>query len=372
MDVNVNASLPELQIVSIMSVPPLKVTDPRKFRQVLLSDPSFNTSTIDGCYQICLYYDKMKEEDHDGWHLAGWIVESLAMVLLEHPLLAGRLHRREVGDFEIVSNDSGIRLLEAMYPICLAEFLVLNEKENLEGELVFWKEIDDHFPQFSPLFYVQVTNFECGGYSIGISCSLLLAEVLVVENFLKKWSEIHNKMLPNNEVMKTPMAIFSHPHVKNHDLLPSHIINRTITKKNEVKNLVFKITTEGVDFNQGLWRELAMHCVEGAEKKLHIKMGSDFSLLVKESFEVIKVETCSKGGYSMQGLCLNNQITCTTWNDFGVYEVAFQEGNKPVHVSHWIGSVVNGHVMAFPCSKKNVSAAIVVSPPLQTNINHLH
>ncbi|CAL0314323.1 unnamed protein product [Lupinus luteus] len=367
MDVNVNSSLPKLHIVSIMSVPPLKVTEPRKFRQVLLSDPSLNTSTIHGCYQICLYYDKLKEEDHDGWHLAGWIVESLAMVLLEHPLLAGRLHRREVGDFEIVSNDSGIRLLEAKYPICLAEFLVLNEKENLEGELVFWNEIDDQFPQFSPLFYVQVTNFECGGYSIGISCSLLLAEVLVVENFLKKWSEIHHKMVPKNELMKIPMAIFSHPPVKNHDFLPSHIINRTITK-NKVKNLVFKITTEGVDFNQGLWRELAMLCVEGAENKLHIKMGSAFSLLVKESFEVFKVETCSKNGYSMQGLCLKNQITCTTWNDFGVYEVAFQEGNKPVHVSHWLGSIVNEHVIAFPCPKKNVSAIIIVPPTLETQL----
>ncbi|KAJ1391723.1 Transferase [Sesbania bispinosa] len=358
----------KLQTVSIMSVPPLKVTEPRRVRQVLVTDTLY-PKAIQGCYHIVLYYEKLNEEDH-GWSLAGWIVESLARVLLDHPLLAGRLQRKEVSDgtvTEIVSNDSGIRLLEARYPTTLKEFLELNEKEDLESELVFWKEIDEHHPEFCPLFYV--TNFDCGGYSIGISCSLLLAEVLVVENFLKKWVQIHNKMLPQNKDTKTP--IFHHTSQENSEPLPSEIISRT-QSKNGVQSMVFKITAEDVDFSKEYWGEIVMFCIEDAEQKLDIKMGSDFSLVVKDSAEVIKVETCSKtkSKYNLQGLLdIQKKILGATWNDFGVYEVAFHEGNKPVHVSCWIASNAagdDGHVMAVPCPEENACAVIIVSPLVET------
>ena len=214
---------------------------------------------------------------------------------------------------------------------------------------------------FRFFFLFQVTNFECGGYSIGISCSLLLAEVLVVDNFLKKWAEIHNKMLPQNgEINKKP--IFYHPVLKSPEALPKDVISRTLGK-NGVESMVFKITSEDASFNKESWRELAMLCVEDAKQKLNIQMGSNFSFLVKESSGVIKVESCSNSGHNVQGLALKNQITPTTWNDFGLYEVAFCEGNKPVLVSCWIASVADGHVMAVPYPKENVSAVIIVSPP---------
>lgn len=166
--------LQNLQIVSVTSVSPAKLTEPQQVCQVLFSDTetevdnNININSIQGCYQTVLYYEKMndEEEDHD-WSLTGWIVDSLAKTLLEYPLLAGRLKRREVGyesddnntRLEIVSNDSGIRLLEARYLTRLSEFLELNKMEHHhEAQLVFWKEIDAQFPQFSPLFYVQA-NF---------------------------------------------------------------------------------------------------------------------------------------------------------------------------------------------------------------------
>ncbi|XP_061343927.1 anthranilate N-benzoyltransferase protein 2-like [Gastrolobium bilobum] len=362
-----NHSLKKLQIVAVTSVKPAKETESRQVRQVLVSDDhSVHPRTIDGCYQIVLYYEKLNEEERS-WCLAGWIVESLTRALMEHPLLAGRLQRRGGvgGDthkcLEIVSNDSGIRFLEARYPTSLSQFLELNKKEHLEAELVFWKEIDDQCLEFSPLVYIQVTNFECGGYSIGISCSLLLAEILIVENFLKKWAEIH-KMLPQNEEIKTPT--FYYPDLKIHEPLPSYIISQT-ENKNGVLSTVFEVTTKDANFS----KELALLCVEDAERKLNLKMGSDFSLVVKKSSEIIKVESCSKSGYNMQGLGLKNQITRATWNDFGAYEVAFHEGNKPVLVSCWIGFVADvAHVMAVPCPKENAFAVIVVSPPLEIKL----
>lgn len=159
-----NHALGELQIEAVLSVPPLTVTEPRRVRQVLASDPDvINTATnFQGCYQIVLYYNKVKE-DEVGWFLAGWIVESLGKAVLEHPILAGRLQRRDDGDgdgnrrLEIVSNDSGIRIVEARSPISMSEFVELSEKNDVEAELVFWKEIDEQHPEFSPLFYVQAS-----------------------------------------------------------------------------------------------------------------------------------------------------------------------------------------------------------------------
>ncbi|KAK7386273.1 hypothetical protein VNO78_26392 [Psophocarpus tetragonolobus] len=353
-------NLSKLQIEAVMSVSPSKETLPRQVRQVLMShtDSLVNPNAIHGSYQIVLYYENLNEEDPDMF-LAGWIVESICSALFKHPLLAGRLIDNK-GLLEIVSNDSGIRLYEARFPMILSEFLALSEKEHLEAELVFWKEIDEHNPQFSPLFYVQVTQFECGGYSIGISCSLLLADVLVAENFLKTWTEIHKNMFLQNEEIKAP--IYYHPLLKKKFESPSgDVISRTPT--NKARNIVFKVTAKDFSFNKELWRDLAMLCVAEAEHKLHKKMWTNFNLFVKESSDVIKVEGYAKNGKYKEVLdqSLNNQISGATWIDFGDH-VTFHEGNKPVLVSRWIGSTADGKVIVVPCPEEDASAVIVSFP----------
>jgi len=211
-----------------------------------------------------------------------------------------------------------------------------------------------------------VTNFECGGYSIGISCSLLLAEVFLVENFLGKWAEIHMNMSPQHEEIQTP--IFHHPRLKNPESLPPDIISRT-QRQNGVQSMVFTITTEDANFSMELWRELAMLCVKEAEQKLSTNLGSEFSLVVKESSEVAKVESCSMNGWSVEGMRVKHEMSASRWEEFGVYEVAFFEGNKPVQVSCWIDSVSDGYAMVVPLpylKHKNACAVIVVSPPLSS------
>ncbi|KAF7828470.1 protein ECERIFERUM 2-like [Senna tora] len=356
----------KLKIEAVMSVTPLKMTEPRRVRKVVVEEGEGKKSeTYGGCYQVVLYYEKGgKEGEEYGWVMGGWSVESLARALSEYPLLAGRLQRREEGEImgmEIVSNDSGIRMVEARVYTSVSDFLQSSQmKDELEAELVFWKDIDEHTPQYSPLFYV--TNFECGGYSIGISCSLFLAEIVVVENFLKKWAEIHNKILAGNGDTKTP--IFYHPRLKNPDSPPSNIISRT-PYKNEAQSMLFKITAQDLDFES-----LAMMCVEEAEKKLDRTMGSQFSLFVKDSSEVMKVEFWSKDEQRRrrrqeEELGLKSEMSSTTWDDFGVYEVAFHEGNRPVLVSRWIGSASEGNVVAVPHRENTttLSALIIVTPP---------
>lgn len=205
----------------------------------------------------------------------------------------------------------------------------------------------------------KVTNFECGGYSIGISCSLLLAEMFIIENFLGKWAEIHNNISSQHEKNLTP--IFYRPRLKNHEPLPSDIISRT-QSQNGVQSMVFKITTNELNINKELLRELAMLCVDEAEQKLGTNLGSNISLVLKESYEAIKVESCSMNEWSVNGL--KHEIIPTTWNEFGVYEVAFNEGNRPVKVCCWVGFLSDGYAMAvpLPCLKENACAVVVASP----------
>ncbi|KAL6985898.1 hypothetical protein U1Q18_019272 [Sarracenia purpurea var. burkii] len=166
-------SLPKSQIEAMRSVVPLKVSDPKLCRRVTAADFRSGSSIFRRRLHVVLYYNKASDED-TGWSLAGWMQESLGRALEEQPWVAGRLRRRGEerggggeGGLEIVSNDSGVRLLEARIRKSLAEFIELKEREeDAEAELVFWKDIDGQNPQFSPLFYVQEElRHMCGGGS---------------------------------------------------------------------------------------------------------------------------------------------------------------------------------------------------------------
>ncbi|KAI9087004.1 hypothetical protein K1719_030965 [Acacia pycnantha] len=393
------------EIEAVLTVSPLKVTEPRQVRQVQYTGQ--NSKAIAGCYHIVLYFTKSKasgDGDGDGQFLTGWAVESLAVALWEHPLMAGRLRRREDdgGDgalMEIVSNDSGIRMVEARIPMSMSQLLGMtrNDFVEVEADLVFWKDVDEHTPDFSPLFYIQenvcicafensqVTNFECGGYSIGISCSLLLTEFLIVENFLKKWSDTHrNIKTQNQEDSKKPVTpIFYHPRLKKSESPPIDIITRSPTR-NQLQNLIFKVTShqdtgfqEDNEEEDNMWKELGMICVEKAEKKLERNMMIEkISLMVTKCGEVIRVVgSCYKRSSAAAGPRKKVEeevvVVGTTWDDeFGEYEIEFEEGNKAVFVSRWInnGSACEDDhealVVAVPSPKQGVSAVIMVSLPV--------
>ncbi|THG07891.1 hypothetical protein TEA_021063 [Camellia sinensis var. sinensis] len=150
--------LPNSHIEAAQSVTPTKATDPRLSRQVAITD-SATSAIFRRRFQAILYYKKALSEE-SGWLLVGWMKLSLGKALEEQPILAGRLRRGEggKGELEIVSNDSGVRVIEARISTTLAEFLDLKEREDAEAELVFWNDVDDQNPQFSPLFYIQTKH----------------------------------------------------------------------------------------------------------------------------------------------------------------------------------------------------------------------
>ncbi|KAA3476088.1 taxadien-5-alpha-ol O-acetyltransferase-like [Gossypium australe] len=262
-------------------------------------------------------------------------LESLGRALLEQPIISGRLQKRDRndGELEIVSNDSGIRIIEAMIQTTFSEFLDLKQREEAEAQLIFWNDIDEHNPQFSPLFYVQVTNFQCGGYSIGISCSILLVDLFLRTEFLETWASIHINIVDHNNEPKLPL--FYLPGFSDTRLLPQ--FNQR-NKNMEIESLA---------------------CVEDAENGLGSEMGAEFCLFVNESFEVIKVESCSKHGMLKPKLKANMEVIYANWDDLGTNDVSFRLGNKPVHVSLWFRSILGGVVVVIPSPEEEQGAYTV-------------
>ncbi|XP_007039716.2 PREDICTED: uncharacterized protein LOC18606187 [Theobroma cacao] len=342
----------KLSIEGIMTVTPIRITDPRQTRQVLAGEV-VDPGVFQRCLNVVQYYRKENEED-SGWLVAGWIKETLGRALLEQPMICGRLRKGEQndGDLEIVSNDCGIRLIEARIQMNLSQFLDLKRREEAEAQLVFWKDIDEESPQFSPLFYVQVTNFQCGGYSIGISCSILLADLMLGTEFLKTWADIHNNIVNKNNERKLPL--FYLPGLKNTTTSSPNIISSS-SSKNSGKTMSFKINAESGSLESDWCRKAALACLEEAEHNLGSEMGAEFSLFVNESFEAIKVESCSKHGTPKPQLNLNKDFTYAKWDDFGANEVTFRQGNKPAHVSYWFTSILGGVVVVIPSLQEDAN-----------------
>lgn len=157
-----NNFVPNTQIEAMQTVPPYKVTDPRQVWKISGKHP-IGSWIFTNAFNAVLFFNKATGVEDSGWLTAGWIKESLGKALRDEPMLSGRLRRTGEGgdgEFELVSNDSGARLFEATIDVSLEDFLAMNDDvEKAESKVVFWKDIDHHNPQFSPLFYVKVCYF---------------------------------------------------------------------------------------------------------------------------------------------------------------------------------------------------------------------
>ncbi|CAL1375962.1 unnamed protein product [Linum trigynum] len=341
-------TIPKPQLEGIQTVPPSRITEPRTTRHV---SPSDEAGLTKGCFNLVLFYSNRSVREDSGWVAAGWMKESLARVLNQQPLLGGRL--RKTGDeMEIVSNDSGARLLEATVAVGLKEFMATagEVRAAAEAELVFWKEIDEQSLEFSPLLYVQVTNFKCGGYSVGISCSLLVADLLIAGNFLHKWGEIQKGMI-STSAAGANLPIFYLPNLKPNGSFTLEAFSSTPTR-GQAHTLILKITRPN---NQlGLEAQLAELCVEEAQRRFGSKGEiSSFRVVdLKESPAVLKVKTWSpesEGNEGKKPAAGGGGISAgnATWEDLGIEGVSFYAGNKPASVASWV-SWLNDDVLVMP------------------------
>ncbi|KAF3670417.1 putative oleosin 1-like [Capsicum annuum] len=326
-----------LQIEAVQTVMPNKPTDPRLSQRVFISENP-DSGKFQRRFHMVLFYNKASETD-SGWMVAGWIRESLGMALVEKPLLAGRLRSKageinnDNGDqFEIVSNDSGVRMIEAKMPMDLDDFLHLKDKTNVEAELVFWDDVHEQNPQYSPLFYVQVTNFKCGRYSIGISCSLLIGDPYGMTSFLNRWSKIHVNMV--SEAGAPNIPTFFLPNLRKIGCSPTLYSTSNTSNYHVNDTLIFKLPSKFLNLRDD---SLAEKYVEGVEHKFGKKLSTKLCLFVRENSEDVKVETFSREGISPFGSINYTGLISASWDDLGLIDsIRFNEENKAVYFSCWI------------------------------------
>ncbi|CAN6867250.1 unnamed protein product [Brassica oleracea] len=348
-------------IAGVQSVMPLEVTQQREVRSISFEDP-VGAGIFRRTLNIVTYYKQAGDSGERGWLVAGWIKESLGRALTEQPLLCGRLRRRrttkgEEDGLEVVTNDSGARLVEARFPASLPEFfeMVKRDKNRAEAETVFWRDIDEVDPQFSPLFYVQVTNFESGGYSIGISCSILIADLLIETDFLKKWAKIQSSLAHSQTTLK---PIFYLPPVKRDKFINE--LPRPVSVLDRGEPLVIRAKT---------CLKTPLACM-----KKSVKAAEDVFLFLKEQSEDstaerhgMKVEIHSRD--EAIGDCVCGDDLEET--DVGVLlDVSLAFEDKFEVNSCWVGSVAKGVVLIVPSTlgdTKSLVKFIVASPKNETH-----
>ncbi|XP_074274275.1 spermidine hydroxycinnamoyl transferase-like [Silene latifolia] len=118
--------------------------------------------------------------------------ESLSRTLVSFYPLAGRLRSLSGGRFELECNAMGVELIDAESKLKITDYGDLYSSSQKYMDLLpkmdyhaHGKPIDD-----IPVLVVQVTRFECGGISFGMSVSHVVVDGRSAFHFTKEWARL--------------------------------------------------------------------------------------------------------------------------------------------------------------------------------------
>ncbi|XP_011084205.1 protein ECERIFERUM 26-like [Sesamum indicum] len=110
------------------------------------------------------------------------IKEPMFTWLNKYPQVCGRFRRTETGRAYLKCNDCGVRFVEAKCDKTLDEWLEMKDA-TLEKLLVRDQALGPELG-FSPLVYIQLTKFKCGGTAVGLSWSHVLGDAFSAAEFM--------------------------------------------------------------------------------------------------------------------------------------------------------------------------------------------
>ncbi|KAJ8506309.1 hypothetical protein OPV22_007195 [Ensete ventricosum] len=348
-----------LHVDAIQTALPGKVAHPGLARRIVMAAP-LGPEVLQRRFQVVLYYGKAGDEEVESpLTVAAWIKESLSAVLSGHPILSGRL-RNSGGSWEVKFNDSGVRLVQATAEMTMSEFLASEDRDGKEAQLAYWEDINEDDPNFSALFYIQVTQFQGDGYAIGISCSLLLADPLFLSRFLRSWSQTHMQLLAQGRLTKPPMFHLSYFRGPNR---PRRVKSVPFTSSSATTTTTMLFKADPPPDAQS-YSDLSAACLREATRRLGAEAVPEFSLMISDHTGDLKV-----GSHGATGLAYPKQVLeVVRWSQLGMEEVAFTPGNRPVHVSHQIVSC--GHsrlVIAMMTSEAVGDPKLTISVTVPNN-----
>ncbi|KAJ6791272.1 Uncharacterized protein M6B38_243960 [Iris pallida] len=336
----------QLHIEAMQSALPGQLTETGQSRAIaVVGAGPLCREALQSRLRVVLYYRKTGEDD-SAEAVAAWAKESLSAALAEYPGLAGRLRNDREGDgfWDVKLNDAGVRLVQATAEVGMDEFLESEGREAMEEKLAYWADIDRDKPDVSALFYIQVTEFKGDGYSIGITCSLLLADPQLLARFLKQWALCHSQTVARAALTTT--SIFHPSYFRKAKQRPVHLKSLALDSAAAATDpaaatVLFKFPWDPERRAPALaYSALAWLCVDEASRALEPGTGaavSEFFLIVSDPVDdSMRVELCRKeerpsGGAGGFGRAANYMAS---WDELGLDGLALAEGNEPVHVSY--------------------------------------
>ncbi|XP_057766235.1 protein ECERIFERUM 26-like [Salvia miltiorrhiza] len=158
----------------LSSVGPAYATEPE-----LVFEPSNLDLAMKLHYLRGIYY--FERQAFEGLSILA-IKEPMFEWLNKYPVTSGRFRRAESGRAYIKCNDCGVRFVEAKCEKSLDEWLEMRDA-SLEKLLVNNQNIGPELG-FSPLIFIQLTKFKCGGVAMGLSWAHVLGDAFSAAEFL--------------------------------------------------------------------------------------------------------------------------------------------------------------------------------------------
>ncbi|CAN6871818.1 unnamed protein product [Brassica oleracea] len=114
------------------------------------------------------------------------VKETFFTVLDQISWITGRLRRRDSGRPFIKCNDCGTRVVESQCDLTVDEWLCAPDR-SVDESLVYHQPIGPELA-YSPLIYIQMTRFKCGGLAIGFSWAHIIGDPHSLSHFFNLWT----------------------------------------------------------------------------------------------------------------------------------------------------------------------------------------
>ncbi|XP_038898516.1 protein ECERIFERUM 2 [Benincasa hispida] len=194
-----NTLISELKFSSVV---PAKATGDNKVKELTAIDLAMKLHYIRG-----VYFFRASEEVRN---LTIYDLKKPLFQLLElYYVVSGRIRRRiEDEDRPFIKcNDSGVRIVEADCEKTIEEWLSIGDDKisHRDDCLVHSQAIGPDLG-FSPLAFIQLTRFKCGGLSVGLSWTHVLGDIFSASTFINVWGYIMNNR-PADHLLPAPAAL---------------------------------------------------------------------------------------------------------------------------------------------------------------------